>query len=478
MNKKRKNKNVVKDMEKNTKELLDLDDVVAHKKSKLMLEAKAKLYKKLKESRNNDNNFLVDFKNKSDESDDEFVDEAINEKHPIESEENWVEYQDCFGCTRKCLREDLPHMQKKNELIKQEIMKGNIGRDREEENEAQVSVPEKEPEIEIMRRKWEEQTRKLADKVDIHYQDILFDEARMHGVSYYAFSQDEDERAKQQENLANLRKETERKQMEMKEIKDLKERMESNRLKMARIRQRIRAGLPAEPTEEELAQKSKIDFTDNSYAEKSDEIADNYTEKSDEKTAGSIEKIDACKEENNEDEDKITIFGELLCKKNWHVMSQEEWVHKCRAQRIGEFGPIYDNFMSAGFYNESASADRELVHEDNRSNPENCNSKKSMKEFTTELKNCENYNSANNGITSNAVYIDSHNQNDNSLAECDTVTNKNNTGRELPRNLIESVTLNSATNVSNSQPSQNINEDSIMAGLKYLREKFEETHSK
>ncbi|EZA55732.1 hypothetical protein X777_04172 [Ooceraea biroi] len=463
MNKKRKNKNVMKDMEKNTKELLDLDDVVAHKKSKLMLEAKAKLYKKLKESRNNDNNFLVDFKNKSDESDDEFVDEAINEKHPIESEENWVEYQDCFGRTRKCLREDLPHMQKKNELIKQEIMKGNIGRDREEENEAQVSVPEKEPEIEIMRRKWEEQTRKLADKVDIHYQDILFDEARTHGVGYYAFSQDEDKRAKQQENLANLRKETERKQMEMKEIKDLKERMESNRLKMARVRQRIRAGLPAEPTEEELAQKSKIDFTDNSCAEKNDEIADNYAEKSDEKTAHSIEKIDACKEENNdEDEDKIKIFGELLGKKNWHVMSQEEWVHKCRAQRIGEFGPIYDNFMSAGFY----------------------------------------------------------------------MTNKNNTGRELPRNLIESVTLNSATNVSNSQPSQvqppascllshssnylqdvdnnlgiytreqhkekndttsassnlhvikpeallqNINEDSIMAGLKYLREKFEETHSK
>jgi len=525
INKKGKRKNI-KNVEKNTKELIDSDDIIAHKKSKLMLEAKTRLYEKLKKSKNNNDNFLVDFKNKLDEeSDEEFIDKTINEEHPIEPDENWVEYQDCFGRTRKCLREDLSYMQKENELIKQKIMKGTADTDKEEENKEQFSIQKKEPEIEIMRRKWEQQTQKLADKVDIHYQDILFDEARTHGVGYYAFSQDEDERVKQQESLANLRKETEMKQMETKKVNELKERVEQNRLNKARIRQRIRAGLPAEPTEEELAQKNKIYFVDNNHAEKNNyESAKSDAEKSNDKithklVSESTEKANTSKEE-NDDEDKIKLFEELLNKKNWYIMSQEEWVQKCRAQRISKFGPTYNNFMNAGSYNNSLCIDEESVYKNNRNN------------------NPEIYNSDNsaNKIISNEKY----NQNDkNNLTEYDTITN-NKTEKELPRNLIESA-LNSTTNLSNSQPSQvqsiisyplshlssnylqstynsdtcaheqhketndlnislsdknntaltssdnftdaikpfksqNINEDSIMAGLKYLREKFEETH--
>lgn len=249
LSKKRVKKTVTEDTKKDAKEKADPEDIAAHKKSRLMLEAKARLYDRLKKSKTIDNKFLVDFRNKEDESDD-FVDEALNEEYPVEPEENWVEYQDCFGRTRKCLREDLPHMQRKDDIIKLEIMKRNADDAGEDEKREEYSaVEEKEPEIEIMRRKWEEQTQKLADKVDIHYQDVLFDEARTHGVGYYAFSQDEEQRIKQQENLASLRKETEKKQKEMKEMKELKDRMEQNRLKAARIRQRIRAGLPAEPTD-------------------------------------------------------------------------------------------------------------------------------------------------------------------------------------------------------------------------------------
>lgn len=542
LNKKRNKKIVAEGVEKNSKEPIDAEDIIAHKKSKLMLEAKARLYDRLQKSKNNNDKFLVDFKNKLDEPE-EFVDEAINEQHPIEPEEGWVEYQDCFGRTRKCLREDLPHMQKKDDLIKQEIMKKNTNEGEEEENKEQYPIQEKEPEIEIMRRKWEEQTQKLADKVDIHYQDILFDEARTHGVGYYAFSQDEEERVKQQENLANLRKETERRQKKMKEIKELKERMEQNRLKAARIRQRIRAGLPAEPTEEELALENKlINSTDNEANKDNNKSIENDNENSnvetDHKSANIVGTEITHQEEKNNDEDKIKAFGELLGKKNhWHVMSQEEWVHKCREQRIGEFGPVYDNFTSAGFYNNSKNIDEQLVDDKQLDKTENRESQEPIEKSNINLQSYEDSNESSNEIISTAKNVDSQNDKSN-LVEYNSTINKSNVGNELPKYTTESV-LNPVTSLSNLLPSQrqtvsyplshlsnnysankygylgtpeqhklpnnmniplpgeissssdkstltnkketvsrNINEDSIMAGLKYLREKFEENHNK
>ncbi|XP_011860954.1 PREDICTED: coiled-coil domain-containing protein 174 [Vollenhovia emeryi] len=530
--KKKSKKSVVGGAEGNVKRSVDPEDIVAHKKSKLMLEAKARLYERLKKSKNNDDKFLVDFENKLSEPSEE-VDEAIDEEYPIEPEENWVEYQDCFGRTRKCLREDLPHMQRKDDLIKQEVMKKHFGEDQEEEKQ-QYSVQEKEPEIEIMRRKWEEQTRKLADKVDIHYQDILFDEARAHGVGYYAFSQNEEERAKQQENLTNLRKETERKQRETREVKELKERMEQNRLKAARIRQRIRAGLPAEPTEEELAQEKLINLTKNVNTGEDNESTETDKEKSDEKAdrvSVSVDEFTESKETN--DEDKIRAFGELLGKRNhWHVMSQEEWVDKCRTQRISKFGPVYDNFTSAGLYNSSRSVDERSTHKEKSDDADTYNSRKSIEESNDNL---QNRGDGNNSVGNETVSIvrDSDSQNDKNTLLGHLTADRN--SHELSESTIdptlvpamtlpqrqatvsyplshlssnysrdvrdyagytpeqqkqtddmniplpgENDVLASSTSHTDAHESlpQSINEDNIMAGLKYLREKFEANHSK
>ncbi|XP_012234361.1 coiled-coil domain-containing protein 174 [Linepithema humile] len=561
LNKKRSKKIPTEGVKKNTKELIDSEDIIAHKKSRLMLEAKTRLYERLKKSKNNNDKFLVDFKNKLDESDEEFVDEAINEEHPIEPDENWVEYKDCFGRTRKCLREDLPHMQKKDELIKQEIMKGKTDEDGEEENKEQYPIQEKEPEIEIMRRKWEEQTQKLADKVDIHYQDILFDEARTHGVGYYAFSQDEEERAKQQENLASLRKETERKQREMKEVKELKERMEQNRLKVARMRQRIRAGLPAELTEEELAQENKsyvinstdqinTDKDDDKSVEKDEEISNEETGSNEDPKPTNSKKTNTVSEEETTDEDKIKAFGELLGKKNhWYVMSQEEWVDKCRTQRISEFGPVYDNFTNAGFYkSDLQDVNEQLTHKE-LDNTEIHNNQESNRESNANLQNHDNNDSTSKEADPVAKDIDSNNQIDKDALTEYNVTSKNSTGYVLPETARKSPS-NPATSLSNPLSSQSlqatisyplshlssnysqnvysyseslppeqhklpcdasdiplpgednvtsssdnisdnsiytskheelpqgIDEDNIMAGLKYLRERFEESYNK
>ncbi|XP_057319866.1 coiled-coil domain-containing protein 174 [Microplitis mediator] len=342
----------------------EIEDINLLKKSKYMLEAKARLYDKLKKQgydggdNDNDDRYLVDFSNKSDESDSEIYHEEDYNDLASDPEEDWVEYQDCFGRTRKCLRKDLPKMKEKDNLIKDEIVEKPVENENNNKPQYKFIPPEKEPEIEIMRKKWEEQTEKLTHKSDIHYQDILFDEARAHGVGYYAFSQDEDERAKQQANLAKLRKETEQRQKEVQEIKELKSKMEQNRLKAARIRQRIRAGLPPEPTEEEIAKEtqSTIAGSTSTEADKTNDIPNNETVLSTTSEPEISKETDNSRDSDQEKnnlktiEDKIKAFGELLGKRpSWRELSQEEWIEKRRKDRHGEFAPAYDNFKSGGY---------------------------------------------------------------------------------------------------------------------------------
>lgn len=356
--KKRKSKIKVEKADK--KEEIYLEDVATLKKSKYMLEAKSRLYEKLKKHGDKDQNYLVDFSNKS-ESEDEIYHEDDYDDVNSDPEEDWVNYTDCFGRTRKCLRKDLPKMKEKDATIKRDVINESEIKNNEIQNEKKDKQtfipPPKEPDIEIMRKKWEEQTEKLSHKPDIHYQDVLFDEARSHGVGYYAFSQDDDERLKQQENLDKLRKETEQKQKELMEIKELKNKMEDNRLKAARRRQRIRAGLPAEPDEEEEALKPQETLAESNSLKQ----PENSTPLLGDNSKNPAQSMD----ENSlfEVEDKIKAFGELLGKRpKFRELSQEEWIHKRRKDRLNEFAPVYDNFISGG--NLKATRNNQIVKRD------------------------------------------------------------------------------------------------------------------
>lgn len=76
--------------------------------------------------------------------------------------------------------------------------------------------------------------------------EIILLEARTHGVGYYSFSKDEEERAKQQEALKKLRDETEAKQKRAQELKAIREKQLAARIKAAKDRRRARLGLPPE----------------------------------------------------------------------------------------------------------------------------------------------------------------------------------------------------------------------------------------
>lgn len=80
---------------------------------------------------------------------------------------------------------------------------------------------------------------------------FIVTEARTHGVAYYEFSTDEAERARQQEELKNLRKETENQQAATLAAAQKKQRLMEERLKAARRRKRERLGLPLDEEEPE-----------------------------------------------------------------------------------------------------------------------------------------------------------------------------------------------------------------------------------
>ncbi|KOC60810.1 Uncharacterized protein C3orf19 like protein [Habropoda laboriosa] len=452
----------------NSKKPEYIEDVDTHKKSKLMLQAKARLYEQMKKSKTSNDNFLVDFTNKSDESEEEPLpeDEETENDAALLNEDDWVEYEDCFGRTRKCLREDLPLMQEKDQLIKQQIInKKGIDPKTNDSVEQNYIQEEKEPEIEIMRRKWEEQTKKLADKANIHYQDVLFDEARTHGVGYYAFSQEEEERMKQQENLFTLRKETERKQREIKELKELRDKMEHNRLKAAKIRQRIRAGLPIDTVEEEFKQNN-----DNEPNESKTENVSNVS---------TIEEnsIEAKEKENSkrqitekdkelEKENKIKALGDLLGKRtHWYEMSQEEWVHKCRKTRVNEFGPVYENFKSAGYLN-SQNADTLSSIQNN----EKLDSSKMNVQNDTESTNEIDINPHDISLPPNLTTDNSSAKHNNFSEESSHQTSFTQTACTMQHEC-------NNTMHNHMKPNRNIDEASIAAGLKYLREKFEKSQN-
>jgi len=55
------------------------------------------------------------------------------------------------------------------------------------------------------REEWEKQEELNKERTNLHYHDILFDEAREHGVGFYEFSTDHEEREKQREALNKIR---------------------------------------------------------------------------------------------------------------------------------------------------------------------------------------------------------------------------------------------------------------------------------
>ncbi|XP_059480919.1 coiled-coil domain-containing protein 174 [Neocloeon triangulifer] len=316
-------------------------------KSRSALEAKARLYEEL--SSPNASNaeilaaqqcLLVDFRRKQRERDREegeidYRDEVDDTPAGDYGDEgDWVEYTDCLGRTRRCLRADLPDVQKQNNKLADSLgMRETRSRSKSKspERKPRPPTPPLEEQLvsgdlqrEALREKWEKEQANLLKKDDVHYQDILYDEVRNHGVSYYAFSKDEKQRKAQQEQLAKVRAETKKQQNAALEGRERRAQQMKARLRAAANRKRQRQGLPPLPDSDEESERNA-----------SDEEAEMERVLGKAKPEATVEPEPLVREE----QPLPAVVRPWDKHKETYVMSQEEWSDKKRAERKSEFAP-------------------------------------------------------------------------------------------------------------------------------------------
>ncbi|XP_058118472.1 coiled-coil domain-containing protein 174 [Anopheles ziemanni] len=368
----------------------ELEDAAQLARSKQMLQAKAKYYERMVASGgalNTDENSLVMFNKKkqdakpthyfSEDSEEHKSDlsdsDSTTDSDSNEDDDNkWVEYTDCLGRTRKCLKKDLPQcMERDRELAKsvepregqrREDMDGTTDsttlpkepeenlQNIEEQEDGDIigpmpSMVTAEPDVgerfREMREQWVEQEEANLEKDSIHYQDVLFNEARLHGVGYYAFSTDQQERSRQREELDSIRDSTIEAQREREALRQARDKIIADRVKAARARQRARLGLPPEEEEEENKPTEKT--SDQLYEtaeerrlkkieEKERKKREKEERRRERERAQHVRPWDAGKDPNGEEKDWVPA-------KERFVLSQHEWNDLKRGERIAEFAP-------------------------------------------------------------------------------------------------------------------------------------------
>lgn len=372
---------------KASKQMIELEDSAQLERSKKVLIAKSKYYDRMMASGgslNSEENCLVMFNQKkqtergpvnhrysrsssgesasSDSSDEE--DRRGPTNRLPERDDDIVEYTDFLGRSRKCLQKDLDDILRKDRQMEREasVSRGepisnatagpsaSLRDDNSEDDDDFIGPPV--PSMAItedtigerfreMREQWAKQQEANLEKDSVHYSDVLFDEARQHGVGYYAFSTDRDERNRQQLELDSIREATVDAQREKEDLRKARDKIIADRVKAAKARQRARLGLPPEEEAEKVPEVGRDELYDTAE-EKKRAKAEGKAKKKKEKEERKREKErekhvrpwDEGKEQDADHEWKPT--------KEWRVMSQEEWNEMKRSERIGEFAPPVD----------------------------------------------------------------------------------------------------------------------------------------
>lgn len=363
-------------IEKAESEKLDAESREMLAKSKKVLEAKAKLYDKMKMSGgylNSDDTCLVQFnKKKQDErpptessSSDSGSD---NENCSDQDDDNkWTEYTDCLGRTRKCLKDDLEFFKKKDRELA-DTSKSRSARSEEKEadwfvdtkgissddlplykptiEDDTMSMFSKSSKMEEQRAQWEQKEQDNLNRDQIHYQDILFNEARTHGVGYYSFSLDATEREKQQKIMEIEREKTLDEQRKREQVRLAREKIIADRVFAAKNRQRARLGLPpldkeelVEGETESKKEESKMERKQRKREEKERKKKETLEQEREEKRLHHLRPWDHGK-------DGAQRRSSLSDDEKWEYkppkpepMSQEKWNEIKRAERNPDFAP-------------------------------------------------------------------------------------------------------------------------------------------
>ncbi len=231
--KKKKNEEIVSQPPPSTSSsTLSREDEIAFAKSRAILEAKAKLYDEIMS--NSDMKLLAE--DDGDEDDDKsFLVDFERKIYDTNQKNNKIEYTDSFGRTRLVTPDEYEHLKSTEKKTSQPKIQSNI-------TENEIERVER-LHREQMRSKWESEMEELRNKTHVHYQDILFDEKREHGVGFYKFSTDDKQRAEQMATLNDLRTNTKVEQNKFIQEKEKRQSNMADRLNKIRLRKAKELGI-------------------------------------------------------------------------------------------------------------------------------------------------------------------------------------------------------------------------------------------
>ncbi|CAF1404658.1 unnamed protein product [Adineta steineri] len=212
---------------------LSREDEIAFAKSRAILEAKSKLYDEIMS--NNEMKLLAE--DDGDDNDESFLVDFERKIYETNQKQTHMEYTDSFGRTRLVTRDEyerLKSSEKKKSSSEEKIPSNNT--------EDEINRIER-LHREQMRSKWESDMDALRNKTHVHYQDILFDEKREHGIGFYKFSTDDKQRAEQMATLNDLRTNTKNEQMKFSQEKEKRTVNMSDRLNKIRLRKAKEMGI-------------------------------------------------------------------------------------------------------------------------------------------------------------------------------------------------------------------------------------------
>ncbi|NWZ32626.1 CC174 protein, partial [Asarcornis scutulata] len=250
-----------KDVEQKAEEDQTLD------KSRKKLEEKAKLYEKMAKGdfpdEETEDLYLVDFTQKiidkqrevqelyqneaakktlEKEADEEETEPEMEIPPPEDPDEEWVDYVDFLGRSRRCMKKDLPSLLKMDQELQ--------GKRFDPDGNTLLSEDMKR---ELQRQQWEKEEEAALKKPmgPIHYEDIRENEARQLGVGYFAFSRDQELRHKQRATLDMLREQTLDQRTKREQIKE--KRKAALEARLSKLRARKVKKLREDGLEEEAA---------------------------------------------------------------------------------------------------------------------------------------------------------------------------------------------------------------------------------
>ncbi|XP_007517138.1 coiled-coil domain-containing protein 174 [Erinaceus europaeus] len=158
--------------------------------------------------------------------------ETLSEKDippPLDPSEEWVDYVDSLGRSRRCMKKDLPQLLEMDKRLQGRLFISPAN---------EKTLLSEDMRKELQRQQWEEEEREALQRPvgPVHYEDIRENEARQLGVGYFAFAQDTELRSKQMKTLEMLREQTTDQRTKRENIKEKRKAVLEARL--AKLRQK------------------------------------------------------------------------------------------------------------------------------------------------------------------------------------------------------------------------------------------------